>query len=622
MRWLTALLGVAILAAVAAVVIVLRSGDPGGPAADRSQAASATSSAAAPPSSSPSPTPTSTPFTDPCGTFDTAMRAPYAVTGYWLIPTADHCTWRSQLAAIHGVGGDTVIRIGWGLQARATDEDGRILDSGGEAADPRYERCREDGLSCVAAAERDLRALNPGNRVSWTFVYRTDEAFGPKLFRCPEVEKKIEVDGRVFYRIVAPEDGSDDGDCTNLSARGRGYHVILVAAARQDSLAELLDLGDRFGVKVFPALPLAPRDPAQATRASARGIDTLTTLTRRILTDYGDRFAGRASLGGFYQPFELQMRDMVYTGAPEGAEEAARDHPTLRVYASQHRIVEQVMPDKPVLVSPYLEARKEKGFSATPKEVAAGFEAMARTGVGIIAPQDSRGTGKVGLFWPDERDEPVDERLRPVVGEKTNGEAYHGSTRDYYREMAAARTRMVEQGHDVQLWANVEAFEPSGTEACGTRTGSRGRTDKDRLDQAVTQVGRYVSKVVSYMWSDFFTCGSPSLSEEMAGDAGRPIPVEAVRAGHDIRDGIELRGYDLQLGGKVTITWEGQDAPRTAEVAGVNLAAPPPDTPDRLMTAWVPFDWTQVPAGTWVRIEVAAPDGRTAAEPLHVRIDV
>ncbi|MBG0814103.1 DUF4434 domain-containing protein [Planomonospora sp. ID82291] len=621
MRWLTALLGVAILAAVAAVVIVLRSGDPagpGGPAGDGSRAASATSSAPAP---SASPTPSAAPFTDPCGTFDTAMRTPYAVTGYWLIPTTDHCTWRSQFAAIHGVGGDTVIRIGWGLQARRTDGDGRVLDSAG-AVDPRYERCVEDGLSCVAAAERDLRALNPGNRVSWTFVYRTDEAFGPKLFRCPEVEKKIDVGRQVFYRIVAPDDGSDDGSCGNLSARGRGYHVILVAAAHQDSLTELLDLGDRFGVKVFPALPLAPRDPVQATRASERGIDTLTTLTRRILQDYGDRFAGRASLGGFYQPFELQMRDMSYTGAPEGAEDAEEDHPTLRVYASQHRIVEQVMPDRPVLVSPYLEARKEKRFSATPKEVAAGFEAMARTGVGIIAPQDSRGTGKVGLFWPDERDEPVDERLRPVVGESTNGEAYHGSTRDYYREMAAARARMVEQGHDVQLWANVEAFEPSGTEACGTRTGTRGRTGKDRLDQAVTQVGRYVSKVVSYMWSDFFTCGSPSLAEEVAADAGRPIPVDAVRAGRDIRDGIEIRGYDLVTGGTATLTWEGQDAPRTVEIAGVDLSEPPPDTPARLMTAWVPFDWTQVPADTWVRIEVAAPDGRRAAEPLHVRIDV
>ncbi|GIH75052.1 DUF4434 domain-containing protein [Planobispora longispora] len=616
MRWFTALLGVAILAAVAAVMLVLPP-DDSTPSSDSSPIASPSAPAA-------SPTPAVSAFTDPCGTFDTAVKAPYAVTGYWLIPTADHCTWRGQFRAIHQVGGDTVIRIGWGLQARQVDEEGKVLDKEG-AVDNRYAPCEEDGVPCVAAAERDLAALNPGNRISWTFVYRTDEAFGPGVFRCPEVEKKIEVDDdTVFYRIIAPEDGSDDATCENLRSRGRAYHVILIAAAKEDSLTELLDLGDQFGMKVFPALPLAPRDPGQATRASERGVETLTTLTRRILQDYGNRFQGRASLGGFYQPFELQMRDMAYSGSDD-PEVAAKDNPTLKVYASQHEIVQQVMPDKPILVSPYLEARKDKAFSATPREVAAGFEALARTGVGIVAPQDSRGTGKVGLFWPDERDEPVDERLRPVVGEGLdNGDAYHGSTRDYYREMAAARTRMVEQGYDVQLWANVEAFEPSGAEPCGTRTGTRGRTDKERLDRAVTQVGRYVSKVVSYMWSDFFTCaapGTPSLAEEIARDHDRPIPVDAVRLPRDIQDGIEIRGYNIPMGTKAEIGWEGQ-TPRTVEVAGVNLAPPPEGTPAGMTTAWVPFDWTQVPADAWVRIRVTGPDGREAAEPLHVRISL
>ncbi|GII01663.1 DUF4434 domain-containing protein [Planobispora takensis] len=619
MRWFTALLGVAILAAVATVVLVLRPDGPAGGSEGSVRAGDSSPIASSPAASTPASTSPASTFTDPCGTFDTGVKAPYAVTGYWLVPTTDHCTWRSQFRAIHEVGGDTVIRIGWGLQARRVDDEGRIL-SGDDEVDPRYEPCEEDGLSCVAAAERDLKALNPGNRINWTFVYRTDEAFGPGIFRCPSVEKKIDTGRTVFYRIVAPADGSDDATCDNLTSGGRGYHVILIAAAKEDSLTELLDLGDRFGMRVFPALPLAPRDPGQSTRASKEGVDTLTTLTRRILQDYGARFQNRASLGGFYQPFELQMRDMVYTGSDDPGE-AAKDNPTLRVYASQHEIVEQVMPGKPILVSPYLEARKKKAFSATPKEVAKGFEALARTGVGIIAPQDSRGTGKVGLFWPDERDEPVDDRLVPVVGEGlSNGEAYHGSTRDYYRAMAEARAKMVEQGYDVQLWANVEAFEPSSAQPCGPRTGTRGATDKDRLDRAVTQVGRYVSKVVSYMWSDFFTCGSPSLAEEVMRDHDRPIPVDAVRLGRDIQDGIEIRGYNIPVGAKATITWEGQETPRTVDVAGVNLAPPPEGTPTGMATAWLPFDWTRVPADAWVRIEVAAPDGREAAEPLHVRI--
>lgn len=604
MRWLTTILGVAILAAAVAAIMMVLPRDRDAPPESGSPTASPTSAAHSPAS----PTAGEGAFTDPCGTFDTTVRSPYALTGYWLIPTTDHCTWRRQLAAIHEVGGDTVIRIGWGLQGRRTDEDGRVLDKEGKAADPRYTSCVEDGLSCVAAAEKDLEAANPGNRVSWTFVYRTDEAFGDRLFRCPEFERRIPVGDTVFYRIVAPDDGTDDASCENIRNKGRGYHLILIAGAAQDSLTELLNLGDRFGVRVFPALPLSPRDPAQSTRASERGTDTLTTLTRRILQDYGARFKDRPSLGGFYQPFELQLREMK------------PDHPTLAVYASQHGIVEQEMPGKPILVSPYLDARKRLPFSATPRQVAAGFEALARAGVGIIAPQDSRGTGKVGLFWPDQREERVDDRLRPVVGETTNGAAYHGSTRDYYREMAAARARMVAQGYDVQLWANVEAFEPSGDEPCAPRTGTRGHTDKKRLDAAVTQVGRYVSKVVSYMWSDFFTCGTPPLAEQIARDSDRPIPVDAVRLKRDIQDGVEIRGYNLPLGSTVTVTWDGAPSPKAVEVTGVDLTEPPPDLPAGIRTAWIPFDWSRVPPGSWVKIEVAAPDGRAAAEPLHVRL--
>ncbi|MEU4832376.1 DUF4434 domain-containing protein [Streptosporangium sp. NPDC023615] len=615
MRWLIAFLGAAILVAVAVFVVTMPAGDDS-PTGRSTSAAASSRSAAPPAASSPSasaPVPGTTEFTDPCGTFDTATRAPYAVTGYWLIPTADHCTWRRQFRAIHEVGGDTVIRIGWGLQARRLDDAGRVLSGDGEI-DPRYEPCEEDGVPCALAAENDLKAANPGNRVSWTFVYRTDEAFGPGLFRCPEFERRIVTRKTVFYRIVATDDGTDDASCANIRAKGRGYHVILVAGAHEDSLTELLDLGDKFGVKVFPALPLAPRDPAQKTRAAKQGTDTLTTLTRRILQDYGTRFQDRASLGGFYQPFELQMRDMKYAG------DAEDDHPTLKVYASQHGIVEQEMPGRPVLVSPYLDARRKRPFSATPKQVARGFEALARTGVGIVAPQDSRGTGKVGLFWPDERGKKVDERLRTVVGEETNGDAYHGSTRDYYREMYLARNRMVEQGHDVQLWANVESFEPSGgeEEPCAAGSG-RGRTDKERLDTAVTQVGRYVSKVVSYMWSDFYTCGSPSLAEEIARDHDRPIAADAVRVRRDIQDGVEIRGYGIPMGSTVSITWEGREEPHVVAVAGVDLTAPPPDLPLGMRTAWIPFDWSRVPEDTWIRLTVIAPDGRAAAGPLHVR---
>ncbi|GAA3685330.1 hypothetical protein GCM10022224_057590 [Nonomuraea antimicrobica] len=594
MRWLFVVVGAAILAAVAAVIIVLPSGEP-----DPTAAKSAT-----PKPSSTEPTPKVSEFSDPCGTFDTGEIAPYAVSGYWITPKSNPCTWRKQLQEIHRVGGDTIIRIGYGLQFRTVSDSGEVLAKDG-TVDSLYKACEEDGLTCYEAAERDLQAANPGNRIGRTYVYRTDESFGPDLLRCPQMEHPIEVGERIYFRLITQADGSDDATC-DFSGKAASYDMILVAGSSNDSLRELLGLADQFGMRVFPALPLAPRDSKTPIRAETRHLGTLTTLTRRILQDYGVRFAGRDSLGGVYQPFEVQMSDTLAT------------NPTLAVYADQHTIVEQEL-GKPILISPYLDARKRVAFGQTPAQVAEGFKALVKTGVGIIAPQDSRGTGKVGLFWPDERDSEVDERLRPVVGESTYDTAYHGSTRDYYREMAAARQEMIDSGYRVELWANVEAFEPSGERPCAPQ-GTRGKTDKERLDQAITMAGRYVQKIVSYMWSDFMTCGDPSLEKEILADWRRPIAVDAIRRPRDIQDGLEVRGYNLK-GATIAVEWSG--GAKEMAVAAVGWLDEDPideELPDGMATAWVPFDWSQVPAGEWVKIGVKVPSGQTATEPLHVRI--
>ncbi|MFG6194219.1 DUF4434 domain-containing protein [Nonomuraea sp. JJY05] len=593
MRWLLLVVGAAILAVIAAVVIVMPPSDEPAP----------TAASSTPKPSQTDPTPKVPEFTDNCGTFETRERAPYAVTGYWITPKSNPCTWRSQLEEIHSVGGDTIIRIGYGLQFRTVSDSGEILTRDGEL-DSLYKACEEDGLTCHDAAERDLREANPGNRVGRTYVYRTDESFGPNLFRCPQMEHPVKAGKRIYYRLLTQPDGSDDATC-DFSGKATSYDMILVAGSEEDSLAKLLDLGDQFGMRIFPALPLAPRDPKTPTRAYKKHLGTLTTLTRRILQDYGVRFAGRDSLGGVYQPFEVQMADTLAT------------NPTLEVYADQHTIVEQEL-DKPILISPYMDARKRVPFGQTPKQVAEAFKALAKTGVGIIAPQDSRGTGKVGLFWPDQRDDEVDERLRPVVGESTYGTAYHGSTRDYYREMAAARAEMVAAGFQVDLWANVEAFEPSGKEPCAPQ-GTRGKTDKKRLDQAVTMAGRYVQKVVSYMWSDFMTCGTPSLEKEITTDWRRPIAVDAIRKARDIQDGVEVRGYNFR-DSTVTITWSGGTKDLSVPAVGWLDEARQEGLAEGMVTAWVPFDWTQVPAGDWVRITVKGPSGQVTTEPLHVRI--
>ncbi|GII53797.1 hypothetical protein Pth03_21860 [Planotetraspora thailandica] len=588
MRWITVTLGVAALLCVATVVIALRDGPLH--TVDTGRGASSSGSAAG---------------TRNCPAVKKAASpTPYAVTGYWLNPEDDPCTLSRQLQEIHQVGGDTVIRLGFALSPRGVDGQGRILEEQSPGPDKQFEMCSEHGLTCVRAAEKDLQKANPGNRITGTYVYRTDEVFGPGLLACTPMEHKI-VDGpATFYRLLVPDDGSASCDFTSAP---RGYHLIIVAAGDRDSLAELLDLGDRLGIQVFPTLPVAPRDPAAMAQADVRHLSTLTALTRRVLQDYKDRFRKRKSLGGFYQAFEVQMRDWSDTSKV----------PTLQLYSEQHTIAEQELPGKPIMISPYIDARRQVAYSATPAQVAKAFEILASTGVEIIAPQDGRGTGKVGLFWPEEKNQPVDDRLKPVVGESTYATAYYAGTRDYYRAMADARDELAAQGVHAQLWANLEGFEPTGTTPC--RSGStRGDTDKPRLDTQVTLAGPYVSKLISFMWTDFFTCGSPSLAKQIDQDWNRPIVIEADHAKHRIQDGLEILGYNVE-DAKVTLSWDGLDTPRVVDSSKVGWRDPDPipDVPAAVERTWIPVDWATVPKGVLVRVQVTAEDGRKATESVY-----
>ncbi|NUR84650.1 MAG: hypothetical protein HOY71_11250 [Nonomuraea sp.] len=168
------------------------------------------------------------------------------------------------------------------------------------------------------------------------------------------------------------------------------------------------------------------------------------------------------------------------------------------------------------MISPYIDARRGRGFP--PDQVGKGLAEVAATRAGlpmVVAVQDGRGTGKVGVYAnPRAR---VDPRLAPVVGDVTNGQAYYGSTSDYYAAAATA----VPAG--VELWANVEAFEPTPVAGdCGRLDPLplRGRATKARLDSQAAAAGPYVGKVISYGWDPFMTCqpaaGRPSVADDIA----------------------------------------------------------------------------------------------------------
>jgi hypothetical protein len=598
-RGLSVIVGVVVLLGVAVAVTVFRH-DPG---ESRAAEVRTTGPAVAKGTKSPSPTPSA----DRCGTSNAPSPVMYPVTGYWVMPNKDSCTWQRQFEGVHRVGGDTVIRFGFKLSPREVDAHGRILTEGSPKKakpDARYAKCVENGLTCARAAEKDLKAANPGNRISRTYVYGTDELFGPSIFRCPSMEHKITVGTSVFYRLIVSPDGSDNATCD--FSKGSGYDLILISGGKTDSLSELLDLGDRFGIKVYPSLPPSPRDPG-TLQADVQHIGPLTELTRRVMRDYAKRFKGRTSLGGVYQTYELALRDWP---TPDRLG-------TLQVYTAQNRVVREELPGVPILVSPYMDARRKFRYSPTPAQVAEGFKVLAKTGVDIIAPQDGRGTGKLGLFWPNWTDRPVDSRLKPIVGDTTYAKAYIAATRGYFAAMSVARDELANESVKVQLWANLEAFQPTPVGRCGDQD-YRGNIDKPRLDTQVTLAGPYVSKIISYMWTGFYTCGSPPLSKQIAEDWDRPIPIAASRQSRQLRDGLQITGYHLG-GAVVSVSWDKLKEPRKIDPAkvGSHDTTPIAGLPRGVEKIWVPLDWATVPKNAWVKVEVTSADGRKAAEPVY-----
>lgn len=467
-----------------------------------------------------------------CPPRDTRVVAPYAVTGYWVIPRADRCVTQRMVEAIHAIGGDTLITFGPRFNA---------------GQDPDFPDCLADGRPCAEV---------PGQRVRQVYTYLTGEEFGPGLLRCPGIDRRIDSGGRTFYRLTLAE------SCTAAE------HDLVLVATDGDGLGHLMREASAYGMTVFPGLPAASQRADKPWEPDPAHLAALNTFTARVLADYRARFAGLPAFGGVYQSFELAMRAR-----------AERD-PIISLYTAQHAVVAAALPGKKIVVSPYIDARRGRGFP--PSQVAEGLADLAGTRAGLpmaVAVQDGRGTGKVPVHGPGEGAAKVVPRLVPVVGEVSNAQAYYGPTSAY---VAAAARRMPD---GVELWVNVEGFEPTPAEGeCGRADPlpPRGRTTKARLDQQVMASGPHPVKIISYGWDPFFTCqarhDTPSLADDIAAGWQQPIIVHASQQTRDGRPGVLVEGYHLQ-GGSLRFEPGGAVVPQEWHSRG------------RLDSAWVPYAW-------------------------------
>ncbi|NUT41859.1 MAG: hypothetical protein HOV86_17940 [Thermoactinospora sp.] len=490
---------------------------------------------------------------DGCPARDTRVTSPYAITGYWVMPRADRCVTRRMVEAIHALGGDTLVTFGPRFDA------GR--------PDPDFAACRVDGRPCARV---------PGRTIRHVYTYATSEEFPASLLRCPGLDRRVEAGGRVFYRVSLGRSCAD-----------RTQDLVLVSTDG-DGIGNLVEEAAAYGMTVFPGLPAAPQRAGKPWEPDLAHVAALNAFTGRVLAGYRERFGGSPGFGGVYQSFELAMR-----------ERGPRD-PILTLYAAQHAVVAATLPGKKILVSPYIDARRGRGFP--PALAPGGLADIAGTRAGApmaVAVQDGRGTGKVPVHGPQEGEAMVAARLVPVAGNVSNTRAYYGPTRDYIE--AAARD--VPAG--VELWVNVEGFEPSPVEGeCGRvdPLPFRGRTTKARLDQQIMATGGRAAKIISYGWDPFFTCQAapfkPSLADDLANGARQPIIVNAYRKELGGRAGILVEGYNLR-GGTLRFT----SAAGRSTVAGQQSYAP-----GRLDSAWAPY----VPEGPWTSVTATNATGHTS----------
>ncbi|MBT3381870.1 MAG: hypothetical protein HN742_04350 [Lentisphaerae bacterium] len=488
----------------------------------------------------------------------------YPISGYWFFGRSSRAAWRAALTKARATGADTAIQFG--PRPKATDL-GELRDLAPFALSPEL----------VAKAVQDLAGVAPDAEIRRVFRYGAKEQFGARLLEHSAYERSVRIGDTIIWRLAFPFDSS--GRPSELPV-ARIVDLVFVSGSTKDSVAMLLAEAGALEMQVFVGMPTAPQHPTYPWDPWGTVMPTFLRFANRVLGDYAQRFGASEAFVGVYQSVELPVAARTLRAA-------------LNCYRDQHVLVRQKLPGRRIMVSPYWDARKRRPTGVTADSVRRGIIHIARTDVDIIAPQDSRGTGKVGLFWDVEASAPVAAGLHCVtgVGETTYGDAYHANTRRFYQAAREAVDSLTAEGITVDLWANLEGFAPGKGIPCGSFTTSQ-RTTKERLDRQIMMAGTYPAKLVCYMWDSYFTCqaGHPEpLADTILAGHDQPIVVAAAR--EDER--LVLTGYHL-AGGQAEVS-DGDQVLIAPPGTGVVKRRDPGESgryPDGL--EWVEWAW---PAG-------------------------
>ena len=551
---------------------------------------------------------------------------PYPISGYFAYyPGANK--WAETLDRIQDVGGDKVIHLGQKLEV--------VIDRKKLPSTKIFEYFVVDGKQIDNYIEDELKKRNPGNSLRYVFTYESPESFSRTLLRS-ELDLKREIPTyedkmTTFWALLFSK--NSPGASPDFSV-GQDFDLVLIAGEKNDSVAELLREANDRKMQVYLGMPCATYDPGAfddpedhaVWRVWDKADELALAFTERIFTDYVSRkLDTTTAFIGLYQTFETPVQGSVAMPPVQSA---------VKLYKRQHALARRILPGKKILLSPYWDARKGIQEGQPPASIKAGFKHLARTGVDIIAPQDSRGTGKVGLFWEYQKNKRVPIQVKERVDyAQTFAEAYYANTQTFYRVCREAVTELVHEGVRVALWANVELFEPESytdKPACHPEWDDSylRQTTKKRIDHALTFDGAFVSDQIGFRW-DLLQCDNegvdkPTVEERIHNDWQRPIVVHAFHWSKDRTDGIIIRGYNI-ITGHVEFTYYDAEGKLRQKIVNVKDGWIDPDFGEDynnrhadpgfhkyLQEIWLPFDWSDVSTtgDSWLRIHSVNADNQ------------
>lgn len=534
-----------------------------------------------------------------CGTPERIeQRTQSPITGYFVFQDSDPCVAMAKMASLREIGADTAITFGSRINRFASvDDDGRPLTADGEV-DPKWADCIEGEQTCIQAAGDAV----PQARLRHLLYYSNAEHLGSAALRCPDRDVTVVHNGHQYQRLLMPV-GEDRG----CEAEHDAYDVVLVDNGPEGgpNLVEtMLTAADAYGVDYWIGMPVPDKDPESPWLPDDEALDYALAFSERIFADWKDRYAHHRSWAGVYQSTEIPMKS-------NAAWDAAYE-----LYTAQHHLAAEVMPGQPIMVSPYIDARPAQDVPIDMVDdtfVRLANTAPAGTRI-IVAPQDGRGTNKVGVYFPDQADEVVEELLWDTVGQVPYNEAYQGTTGDYFASALEGRLEL--DNPDAELWINVEVMQRGvgdDQETCDDGRSIAAPYERVAKQLSVAQ-SRPVSKVIAYMYDGLMTCtnpGIPALEEQMVAADGQPIPTGAQWTDRGARSGLEIPGYFL-ADATVSVSWTdaaGEDQQRSFSKGQLHWSPRVPGAPLGVQSVWLPLEADLADDAPWLRISIETPSG-------------